>query len=203
MAINLLAQFGLPFLVELVSGVLRGIAHPSAQSTADALDGLDDAIKTGGVSPQDIGEANRHIEEMTKLKIEEQTKLAEEVNASLRAEITSNDKFVRRMRPTFGYLMAFTWAAQMFGIAYIMIFRTKDAVLIIDAMESLGTIWAVALSVLGVYVYKRSEDKKVRNRYIYMPAEDGEENGPIDGERVIKKPPTRPNKGRQAASYND
>ncbi len=197
MAINLLAQLGLPFLVELVSGVLRGIAHPSAQSTADALDGLDEAIKTGGVSSHDIGEANRHMEEMTKLKIEEQTKLAAEVNSSLRAEITSNDKFVRRMRPTFGYLMAITWAAQMLGIAYIMIFRTKDAVLVIDAMESLGTIWAVALSVLGVYVYKRSEDKKLRNRYITLAADEGEENS------AIKKPPMRPNKAQQAASYND
>jgi hypothetical protein len=197
MAINLLAQLGLPFLVELVSGVLRGIAHPSAQSTADALDGLDEAIKTGGVSSQDIGEANRHMEEMTKLKIEEQTKLAAEVNSSLRAEITSNDKFVRRMRPTFGYLMAITWAAQMLGIAYIMIFHTKDAVLVIDAMESLGTIWAVALSVLGVYVYKRSEDKKLRNRYITLAADNGEEHS------AIKKPPTRPNKAQQAASYND
>ncbi len=28
-------------------------------------------------------------------------------------------------------------------------------------MESLGTIWAVGLSVLGIYVYKRSEDKKL------------------------------------------
>jgi|GEM_PF-593358 len=190
MSINLLAQFGLPFLVELVSGVLRGIAHPSAQSTADALDGLDDAIKTGGVSSQDISEANRHIEEMAKLKTEEQARLAQEVNNSLRAEITSDDKFVRRMRPTFGYLMAFTWAAQMFGIAYIMIFRTKDAVLIIDAMESLGTIWAVALSVLGVYVYKRSEDKKIRNRYIYMPADDEGNEAP----EAIKKPPTKPKK---------
>lgn len=199
MSINLLAQFGLPFLVELVSGVLRGIAHPSAQSTADALDGLDDAIKTGGVSSQDISEANRHIEEMAKLKTEEQARLAQEVNNSLRAEITSDDKFVRWMRPTFGYLMAFTWAAQMFGIAYIMIFRTKDAVLIIDAMESLGTIWAVALSVLGVYVYKRSEDKKIRNRYIYMPADDEGNEAP----EAIKKPPTKPKKGSAAALYNE
>ena len=85
----------------------------------------------------------------------------------------------------------------MFGIAYIMIFRTKDAILVIEAMESLGTIWAVALSVLGVYVYKRSEDKKVRNRYINMPAEKGEEKV------AIKKPPSRPNKAQGAASYND
>jgi hypothetical protein len=78
----------------------------------------------------------------------------------MRAEIKSEDAYIRRMRPTFGYVMALRWAAQMLGVAYIMIFKTNDAIIVINAIESLGTIWAVALSVLGVYVYKRSEDKK-------------------------------------------
>jgi hypothetical protein len=65
------------------------------------------------------------------------------------------------MRPTFGYLMALTWAAQMFAIAFIMVFETEKASLVIQAVESLSGIWAVGLSVLGIYVYKRSEDKKI------------------------------------------
>lgn len=65
------------------------------------------------------------------------------------------------MRPTFGYLMAFTWAAQMFAIAYVIVFRTSESYRLLQGMESLGMIWAVGLSVLGVYVYKRSEDKKI------------------------------------------
>ena len=36
-----------------------------------------------------------------------------------------------------------------------------QANLIITAMTLLGTIWSVGLSVLGIYVYKRSEDKRV------------------------------------------
>jgi len=35
---------------------------------------------------------------------------------------------------------------------------------IITAMASLGTIWSIGLSVLGIYVYKRSEDKRVSAR---------------------------------------
>ena len=31
-------------------------------------------------------------------------------------------------------------------------------------MSSLSAIWAVGLSVLGIYVYKRSEDKKTANK---------------------------------------
>lgn len=64
------------------------------------------------------------------------------------------------MRPTFGYLIAVTWAAQMLALAYVIVFETGKASLVIEAMESLGTIWAVGLSVLGIYVYKRSEEKK-------------------------------------------
>jgi hypothetical protein len=84
-----------------------------------------------------------------------------QVNQSLRAEIASEDKYVRRMRPTFGYMMALTWAAQMLGIAYIIVFQTDRAGEVVGAMASLSAIWAVGLSVLGIYVYKRSEDKKL------------------------------------------
>ena len=64
------------------------------------------------------------------------------------------------MRPTFGYLMALTWAAQMLGLAYVIIFDTQRAASILESMASLSAIWADGLSVLGIYVYKRSEDKK-------------------------------------------
>jgi hypothetical protein len=49
----------------------------------------------------------------------------------------------------------------MFGLAYIIVFQTEKAAYILEGMASLSTIWAVGLSVLGIYVYKRSEDKKV------------------------------------------
>src|SRR3954463_8964531 len=80
------------------------------------------------------------------------------VNRSLRAEVASDDAYVRRMRPTFGYIMAVTWCAQMGAIAWVIVADPVQANLIITAMTSLGTIWSVGLSVLGIYVYKRSEE---------------------------------------------
>jgi hypothetical protein len=77
------------------------------------------------------------------------------------AEGASEDAYVRRMRPTFGYIMAFTWLAQMGAIAWVIVADPVQANLIITAMTSLGTIWSVGLSVLGIYVYKRSEDKRI------------------------------------------
>jgi len=47
----------------------------------------------------------------------------------------------------------------MSAIAYIIVFRTERIPMVMNGMESLSTIWTVALSVLGLYVYKRSNEK--------------------------------------------
>lgn len=73
----------------------------------------------------------------------------------------SQDGYVRRMRPTFGYLMAFTRAAQMFGLAYTIFVNPSEAGQIMATVSHLTGIWGIGLSVLGIYVYKRSEDKKL------------------------------------------
>jgi len=156
---TLLGKLGLSFLTTTLSKVLSKIDNDFAKNAAAALDDVEAQIAKGAISIDEMKEANRHIEE---LAIQDTQKLTE-INTSLRAEILSQDKYVRRMRPTFGYLMAATWAAQMFGVAYIMVFETDKASIVINAIESLSAIWAVGLSVLGIYVYKRSEDKKIKS----------------------------------------
>jgi hypothetical protein len=148
---------GLPFLISTISKALSKIDNVTAQSASESLRKVEDAIAQGSITVEQAAEANRHVEELAKYESEK----LKEINASLRAEVLSEDKYVRRMRPTFGYLMALTWAAQMFAIAFIMVFETEKASLVIQAVESLSGIWAVGLSVLGIYVYKRSEDKKI------------------------------------------
>lgn len=156
----ILAKIGIPALIGVISDSLKRIDHPAAKGATKALSELDDVLTNGEISQEELLEANRHAEAMATLRAKENEAAFAEVNQSLRAEVASSDQYVRRMRPTFGYLMAFTWAAQMFGLAYVIVFDTVRAPLVIGAMESLGTIWAVGLSVLGIYVYKRSEDKK-------------------------------------------
>lgn len=159
---TLLAKIGLPLLISFVSESLKSISSPVAQSASKALEQVDEALKAGQISTEEIKEANRHIETLAQLQSEEIRSNIEEVNKSLRAEIASQDKYIRRMRPTFGYIMAVSWAAQTLGIAYIIIFDTQRAGYMLNAMSSLSAIWAVGLSVLGIYVYKRSEDKKLQ-----------------------------------------
>lgn len=161
MSAPLLLQLGLPILAEIVGSALKTVEHPAARGAAASLGKLGEIVNAGRITPEQLAEANRHAEKLAEMKMGEQQAAYEQVNESLRAEVVSSDKYVRRMRPTFGYLMAFTWAAQMFAIAYVIVFRTQDTAYVLQAMESLGMIWAIGLSVLGVYVYKRSEEKRV------------------------------------------
>jgi hypothetical protein len=96
---------------------------------------------------------------MAELDSAEFKTLIEQINSSFRTESASNDPYVRRMRPTFGYIMAVTWAAQMLAIAVVILEDPGKAGALIEAMDSLSMIWTVGLSVLGVYVYKRSQEK--------------------------------------------
>lgn len=156
----LLAQIGLPVLVKTVSGALDKMTSPAAKAAAATLKQVDAAISTGGITPEQIQEANRHVEKMAELESAEFKTIISEVNQSLRSETASEDKYVRRMRPTFGYIMAFTWAAQMLAIAFVILETPEKANNVISAMSNLDTVWTVGLSVLGIYVYKRSSDKK-------------------------------------------
>lgn len=148
---------GLPMLTSVLARVLGKIDNEVANVASKSLDEVAKQIELGHITPEQMKEANRHVEVMAGIDGE----ALKTINLSLQTEVASIDPYVRRMRPTFGYLMALTWAAQMFSVAYIMVFETDKASLVIEAIESLSAIWAVGLSVLGIYVYKRSEDKKL------------------------------------------
>ncbi len=157
-----LIKLGLPALVSGLAELFKNVPHPAAQGASAALQSVGEALSQGKIPPEQLGEMNRHYERLEELEVNERQTVITEVNESLRAEISSSDPYVRRMRPTFGYLIALTWTAQMLAIAYVIAFETGQAGVVIDAMASLGTIWAVGLSVLGIYVYQRSEEKKRR-----------------------------------------
>lgn len=160
----LLASIGLPMLLKIAQTGLAAIKNPVAQAAAEALSNFQNETDKGNVSGDDLKEANRHIEAMAQIQSAELQTAIAQVNESLRAEVASEDKYVRRMRPTFGYIMAATWGAQMLALAWTILFNPYASGDIINAMSSLSTIWSVGLAVLGVYVYKRSEEKSAKSR---------------------------------------
>lgn len=158
---TIISKLGLPLLVNLIGTALGRIDSPIAKNASDALQNFEGALAGGVISSEQMAEANRHAEKIATIKSKEYEAALTQINQSLRTEIASEDPFVRRMRPTFGYLLAATWSLQMIGIAYVMVFDTDKIDKVLNGMEGLSAIWAVALSVLGIYVYKRSEEKRV------------------------------------------
>lgn len=160
MTLPIIAQIGLPALIKGLAEGLSNVKTPVAQGASAALDQLSASFGTPQMSGADVAELNRHLEKMSELDASRDASMITQVNESLRAEAASNDPYVRRMRPTFGYIIAATWGAQMLALAYVIIFDTVQAGMVIDAMAQLSTIWGVGLSVLGIYIYKRSEEKQ-------------------------------------------
>ncbi len=160
MPLPVLLAAGLPALIKGLADGLKAVNTPVAQGASTALGALSEAFGKGEISDAQLAELNRHMEKMQEIDAGERQSSIQQINESLRVEVASTDPYVRRMRPTFGYIIAVTWAAQMLAIAYVIVFDTNQAAVVIEAVQSLGTIWAVGLSVLGIYVYKRSEEKK-------------------------------------------
>lgn len=156
----LLASIGLPLLVKAVGGALGGLDHPAAKAAAGALTQVGSALADGEVSPEQVAEANRHLERMTELQTAEATAALAEINDSLRTEARSEDWYVRRWRPTFGYAMAITWTATMSAVSWAIVDDPAQAPIIIAALVNTSPIWGVALGVLGIAVVKRSQDKQ-------------------------------------------
>lgn len=183
MPAQIIAQLAVPAVIEAIKTGLSTLDHPAAKGAVDAISTLQNAVTSGGITTDQLAAAQAHIERMAAMAATQNSNIITQTNESLRAEIASNDPYVRRMRPTFGYMMAATWGAQMFALAYLIITDPAHVSDVLNAIESLSTLWVVALSVMGIYVYQRSAEKIAQ---IIPPF----------------KPPLPPNK-RSQPTYND
>jgi hypothetical protein len=77
-----------------------------------------------------------------------------------KTELKSESWMARNWRPMFGMSVAVSFAIQMMGVTAVMLLSPKDAGEVINGMISLIPIWGVALSVLGINIDRRSEDKR-------------------------------------------
>lgn len=196
-----ISKLGLPLLINLLGNALGRVNNPVAQAAAQSLSNFEEALAGGLVSPEQMAEANRHAETLAAMKSKEYEATLSEINQSLRAEVASSDPYVRRMRPTFGYLMAITWAAQMLGLAYVVVFETDQAPSVLEGMESMSTIWMVGLSVLGIYVYKRSEEKKIASVGRERFEQDSQQPKPSSPMKARQTIP--PSKTGKSSAYNE
>jgi hypothetical protein len=102
-----------------------------------------------------------HREELTRMNLEAETTRLAEVNKTMRAEAGSDDPYVRRWRPTFGYLTAGSWAALVGALAWSIAAAPEHAGTVSQVVAAVTPMFSVALAVLGINVHKRSQDKQV------------------------------------------
>lgn len=150
----------LPELVKLGSDLLGTIDHPAAKTATAALDGVTQAIAHNEIKPEDLADANAHLEAMAQIDAQKETDQSADQATTQRAELASGDKYVSRMRPTWGYAMAFTWTLQAIGVSFLMFWNPAMAIQVIAALSQLTGLWGIALAVLGVHFYGRTQEKK-------------------------------------------
>ncbi|MDG1153386.1 MAG: 3TM-type holin [Alphaproteobacteria bacterium] len=148
MLTNILLKTGFPILIDIVKNTLLKSNDEIAQSAGKQLDKI-----------TKLPTNKELLQSITEIEKRDSEKIGQ-INTSLRTEVLSQDKYVRRMRPTFGYIMAISWFIQMTIIAISVITNPQISGEIISSFAELSVMWSVGLSVLGVYVYKRSGEKK-------------------------------------------
>lgn len=99
--------------------------------------------------------------EHAQLESEERQLAIKQQNATMQAELASNDAYVRRWRPTFGYAVCLAWCMIFFGLTYAMVFNAEQAAELVNSIVALTPLFGIALSILGISIHKRSVDKQV------------------------------------------
>jgi hypothetical protein len=158
----LLAEVGLPLLLRVAGAGLGRLETEAAKSAATAIDAVGRELTATRVPPDQMAAALRAVEETARAESRADARVLAAVNRTIRAESASADPYVRRWRPTFGYVVAAAWGSQMAALSWAIVTTPDSAPGLINAMTSLTTIWGVALGVLGVSVVKRSHDKARR-----------------------------------------
>lgn len=158
-----LAKF-IPGLVRFFKGKRAGAMADNVLSVVRQITGIDDPAEAVAAIQKNLELQIQLKEAMAPIivaEMEAETRQLESVNETMRAELNADSKFTKWWRPTFGYVAALTWAGQMFGVTWLMFTNPEQASTVITAMASLSVMWTIALSVLGVYINKRSQDKQL------------------------------------------
>lgn len=98
--------------------------------------------------------------ELTRMTLEAQTTRFSEQHQTIRAELASENVWKSGWRPFYGWASGVVWLSIGLSIVYSIVFKPAEADDIMKAMAELTGMFLVALSVLGVNIHQRSQDKR-------------------------------------------
>jgi hypothetical protein len=174
-AADILSLIGGP-LGRLIGGERGEKIANAVVSTAQRVTGTaspDAALDTLRQDPAAVAKLQSELISLDRSELEAETERLRVINATMQAEAASADPFVRRWRPTWGYVTAYAWAAQVGAtvlavVAAAVLAITGDAAkgatlltAVAGLWEASFASWGIALTVLGLQVHARSRDKAV------------------------------------------
>lgn len=174
-AADILSLIGGP-LGRLIGGERGEKIANAVVSTAQRVTGTaspDAALDTLRQDPAAVAKLQSELISLDRSELEAETERLRVINATMQAEAASADPFVRRWRPTWGYVTAYAWAAQVGAtvlavVAAAVLALTGDAAkgatlltAVAGLWEASFASWGIALTVLGLQVHARSRDKAV------------------------------------------
>jgi len=153
---------GLPLLGSLIGGP-AGAAVGTLIASALGVKDTPEAVAQALNDPQAMIklrelELNHEKDLQQMYLVAESTNLLA-VNETYRSEIASSDWYVRRMRPTFGYLVALTLTLQVSMGCYVVGWEPIAMPAYATFITALNVPMGAALAVLGVYVNGRTKEK--------------------------------------------
>ena len=102
-----------------------------------------------------------HEEALTRMTLENETARATETQKTMRAEIGSEDAFVRRARPMFLYVAAFSVFVEVIIALVVVLLQPAQIATLTTLFSALATPQSIALAACGIYLKKRSDDKAI------------------------------------------
>lgn len=153
-----------PLLGTLIGGPVGSAVTlvASALGANETPDAIEQAIKADPEAALKL----RTVENNNRTALEQAIIAADvamfsEQHKTIRAELASEDKFKSYWRPAFGYALVLSWMMVWFGIAYLIFVHPTEVGEVVKALADTTVLWGIALSVLGVQIHKRSQDKQL------------------------------------------
>lgn len=166
-----LLKGSVPTIATALGGPLAGIVATKIAKQFGVEDTPKAIMQHLSALPQlDVSTTLAHIEsdkETTLAALDATTKQLDIVNQTIRNETNSDDAFVRRWRPFYGYILAVSWFVFIFALAWVFVYTAiKNPASLPTMLTHLATfvsstmlLWSAALAVLGVSIKCRSSDK--------------------------------------------
>lgn len=148
----------------IIAGVFGTEPEPGAVAEAIKRD-PQAAVKLAEIQAQVETRKAELAVEAVRAELAAQTAALAEVNSTMRSEmqaaVAGAGMWRTGWRPAFGWVMAASFGWVMFAIGMLLISEPDKAGDAVQGVAAMGGIWTVGLSVLGVAVWRRSDDKAI------------------------------------------